>query len=156
MSANKSSSIMCFLAVFAIPAWGQTAAEIGARYRSVNAYEVRPGILMTAKYAEDGQVCEVMIEKEHQTPGKVDLGSTIPRELVNRLINEIVPLADRGKPTKQYLRNNAESTISGTVEVTESDFEKVSIEILGSVSPCASGDVTATIRWKRRACAASK
>jgi hypothetical protein len=151
----KSHITLCFIAALAVPSWGQTARDMSARYPVVNAYEVRPGILMAAKYAEDGQVCEMRIEKWHQMPEKTELGSTMPRALIRQIIDELAPLPDRGKPTKRYLRDNSESTISGNIEVTESEFEKVSIEIIGSVSPGASGDVTASIRWKDRVCASS-
>jgi hypothetical protein len=37
----------------------QTSADLGAKYPTVLAYEVGPGILMTAMYGEDGQVCRM-------------------------------------------------------------------------------------------------
>jgi len=134
--------------------WGQTAADISSKYPVVNAYEVRPGILLTTKFANDGQVCEMVLEKRHKTVEKIDFGSTIPRELVQQLLNELVPVAERGKTTRRYLRGDSESTITGNVEITESEYENVSIEILGSLSPGASGDVVVAIHWKKRTCAA--
>jgi hypothetical protein len=145
---------LCLVVVFAASAWGQTAADISAKYPVVNAYEVRPGILMTTKYAGNGQVCEMVLEKRHKTVEKTDFGSTIPHELVRQLLDELVPTVDRGKTTKRYLRGDSESTISGNVEITESEYENVSIEILGSLSPGASGDMVVTIHWKKRTCAA--
>jgi hypothetical protein len=153
MSA-KPRVVPYLLVMFAACAWGQTAADISAKYPVVNAYEVRPGILMTTKYAEDGQVCEMVLEKRHKTVEKTDLGSTIPHEVVRQLLDELVPAVDRGKRTKRYLRGDSESTISGNIELTESEYENVSIEILGSLSPGASGDVVVTIDWKKRTCAA--
>jgi hypothetical protein len=140
----------------AVPACGQTSGDLATKYPVVSAYEVRPGILMTAKYAEDGQACEITLEKRHQTPEKIDLGSTIPRERVKQLIDELVPASEKGQPTKRYLKG-AESTIGGGVVDTESEFENVSIQIVGSTSEsCDSGDEVVTIRWKKRTCAAPK
>jgi hypothetical protein len=150
----KPCLVLSLIAMFATCAWGQTATDISAKYPIVNAYEVRPGILMTTKYAEDGQVCEMVLEKRHKTVEKTDFGLTIPHELVRQLLDELVPKAERGKTTKRYLRGDSESTITGNVEVTESEYENVSIEILGSLSPGVSGDVVVTIHWKKRTCAA--
>jgi hypothetical protein len=136
---------------------GQTSTELASKYSPVAAYEIRPGILMTAKYADDGQVCEMVVEKRHETPAKTDLGSAIPRSMVKQLIDELVPAAERGRPTKPYFKEDAESTISGGVEDRASDFENVSIKVVASISQsCDSGDEVIVIRWKKRACMASK
>lgn len=149
----KQYSALCLMAIFCAAAHGQTAADISNKYPVVNAYEVRPGILMTAKYAEDGQVCEMTLEKRHKTPDKTDFGSTIPREVIKQLIDELAPASERGRPAKRYLRGESESTISGNIEITESEYENISIQILGSLSPTEFGDVVAAIRWKKRTCA---
>lgn len=148
----KSCIAVFFILAFVLPILGQTENEIIAKYPQISTYAVRPGILLFAKYTEDGQVCEMVIEKQHYSPGNVDLGSTIPRELFNQIIDELVPIADRGAPTKQYMRDNSESSITGTTEETESDYEKISIKIYGGTTSCVSGDVVATIRWKQRIC----
>jgi hypothetical protein len=148
--------LLCWL-IGVASALGQTSTELASKYSQVPAYEIRPGILMTARYAEDGQVCEMVIEKRHETPAKTDLSSAIPRQVVKQLIDELVPPAERGKPSKPYFKEDAESTISGGVEDRESDFENVSIKVVGSVSQsCDSGDEVIVIRWKKRACGASK
>jgi len=148
-------SLCCLIGVAS--ASGQTSTELASKYSQVAAYEIRPGILMTAKYADDGQVCEMVIEKRHETPAKTDLGSAIPRPMVKQLTDELVPAAERGQPTKRYFKGDAESTISGGVEDRESDFENVSIKVVGTISQsCDSGDEVIVIRWKKRACVASK
>src|SRR5580765_8652768 len=119
----------------AVSVFGQSANDLTAKYPVVTAYEVRPGILMTAKYAQDGQVCEMGLETRHQTPKKIDLGSSIPRELVKQLIDELVPVAQRGKPTNQFTEKWGYTTnISGSLAISEADFENVSIEIDGNIS----------------------
>jgi hypothetical protein len=150
----KQYSVLSLIAIFCAVAQGQTAADISSKYPVVNAYDVRPGILLTAKYAEDGQVCEMTLEKRHKTPDKTDFGSTIPHGVIRQLIDELAPASERGKPAKRYLRGDSESTISGTIETTESEYENISIQILGNLSPTELGDVVATIRWKKRTCAA--
>ena len=152
LMSNKQLFAFCLALVVA--AGGQTSDKLSVKYPLVQAYEVRPGILMTPKYAEDGQVCEMIVEKRHQTATTTDLGSTIPRDLVKELIDELVPPTERGRPTKRYLRGDSESTIAGGVENTDSDFENVAIRIVGSASlSCGAGDEVVIIQWKKRICA---
>jgi hypothetical protein len=148
--------LLLVVVIYGAAAEAQTQASLGAKYPVVSAYLVRPDVLMTAKFSDDGQVCEMELEKRHWTTGKVDTGPGMPRELVRRLIDELAPPSERGRPAKNYLRNNSESTITGNVEFTESDFERVSIEIVGSTSPGEAGDVVVTIRWKNRACSVAR
>ena len=143
---------------------GQTSQQLAAKYPLVSAYEVRPGILMTTKSASDGQVCEMVVESRHyRPPNNVDLGSTIPSNLSEELINELVPTAERGKPTKSRWLS---SDVGGGVIHTSQEYENVSIELYGSSCTVVElsqkkrhqcdtvGDEVVVIRWKHRACVA--
>src|SRR5271154_3302293 len=44
-----------------------------AKYKSVEAYEIRPGILMMPRYSSDGQVCQIGLEKLHYSPETIRL-----------------------------------------------------------------------------------
>lgn len=147
-------------------AFGQTPGELAAKYPVVSAYEVRPGILMTARYAADGQVCQMVLETRHyHRADEIDLGSTIPTKLEDRLIDELVPENERGKPTKSRWLNG---DVGGGVTYTKRDFENVSIEVHGSYScrekksskgqlSCdTGGDEVVVIHWKKRTCATPK
>ncbi len=150
---GRSRLLVHLMALVAVSAWGQTSADIGAKYSAVNAFEVRPGILMTTKYADDGQVCEMTLEKRHYQPDKVDLGSTIPNELIDRLLDELVPSSQRGPATSRWL--HPDSTVGGGVSYIKQEFENVFVEIYGGYSEaCDSGDQIVVIRWKKRTCAA--
>ena len=126
------------IAFFGISAFGQTAAEMESKYGPpVKAFEVRPGVLMTVKYADDGQVCEMVLERRHTTESGVNLDSTLSDKLVNELIDELAPVAVRGeRKDKAYLNGKFyfETTISGSLSITERNYEHVTIEIVGSVS----------------------
>ena len=137
--------LVCLVAV---SAWGQTAGDLAAKYRSVSAYEVRPGVLMTAKYAEDGQVCEIALQRRY-SPDQSDADSTIPPKLEAELIDELAPEAERGPATSRWLRN---SFVAGGVTHTERDFANVLVVIDGTVSE---GIKTVMIHWKKRTCASS-
>lgn len=127
-----------------------------SRYKSVETYEVRPGILMMPRYTDDRQVCEITLEKHHFSNGTAFLGSTIPRETFIELADELVPQSERGKQTinfgKEYM-----SAYGGNGVATFAEYENVSIEISGIASPVASaGDIVAVIKWKKRTCASSR
>ena len=139
-------SLMVLTAVFAN---GQTSDNLAAKYPVVSAYKVRPGILMTAKYAEDGQVCEMVLQR-HYTSDQTDADSTIPAELEDQLVDELAPPVERGPATSRWLKN---SYVAGGVTHTERDFENVLIEIDGTAS---AGDKVVVIHWKKRTCAVPK
>jgi hypothetical protein len=52
------------VAMFLLPTVNP-AHEKFAKYKAVEAYEIRPGILMMPRYSADGQVCEIGLEKLH-------------------------------------------------------------------------------------------
>lgn len=147
---------LCVTIFAAVAVLGQTSDELAAKYPVVSAYQVRPGILMTAKYADDGQVCEMTIEKRHYSARReVDLSSNIPSKLIDQLTDDLVPETERGPATSRYLSDD--SYVAGGVSYIKRDFEKVSIEIHGSTSEsCNGGDEVVVIRWKKRACIVPK
>lgn len=146
---TKPLFVFCLMTV--VVTYGQTSDELAAKYPVVAAYEVRSGIIMTAQYAKDGQVCEVVFETRHyRTPEEIDLGSTIPPTITDQLIDEMVPASERG-PAKN--RWSTGSRVTGSVLHVERDFENVLIERDGSVS---TGDEIVIIHWKKRTCAVAK
>jgi len=50
--------------VFVVAALGQTSADLGAKYPHDTACRVRPDVLMTARFAAGGQVCEMTLESD--------------------------------------------------------------------------------------------
>jgi hypothetical protein len=120
---------------------------LAAKYPVVSAYEVSPGILMTAKYAEDGQVCEMVLQRRYM-PDQTDADSTISVKLQDRLLDELASPTERGLATSRWLGN---SFAAGGITHKERDFENVLIEIDGTVS---GGDRFVMIHWKKRTCQA--
>ena len=124
-----------------------------SRYKSVEAYEVRPGILMMPRYAEDGQVCEITLEKHHYSSGTANLGSTIPRETFMELVDELVPQSERGQQTMNFGKEYM-SAYGGNGVTTFAEYENVSIRIAGIASPrTIAGDIVGIIQWKKKTCA---
>lgn len=147
---SGKSCVGFLIVLIAVFASGQTSDNLAAKYPSISAYRVRPGLLMTARFAGDGQVCEMVLERRY-TPDQTDADSTIPSKLEDQLIDELVPTAERGSSATGRWLNN--SFVAGGVTHRERDFENVLIEIDGTVS---GGDKVIVIHWKKRTCADAK
>lgn len=143
--------ILMFCLASVVSAWAQTPNDLAAKYPVVAVYEVRPGILMTAHYGRDGQVCEAILEKRHYISAEdIDLSSTISSKLRDELLDELAPPSERG-PESKWLTSG--SYIAGGVSHLERNFENVLVETDGDVS---TGDKVVIIHWKQRTCAAPK
>jgi len=59
-----------------------------AKYKAVEAYEIRPGILMMPKYSTDGQICEIGLEKLHYSPDMIRLDSSLSRKDIDQIFDE--------------------------------------------------------------------
>jgi hypothetical protein len=177
--AVNASSKLFALAFLAVSAWGQTAADLAAKYAAVSAYEVRPGILMTAKYAADGRICEMVLEPRHYQSGDgVDLEVVFPAKLEKEVIDELVPLAERGEPIHRWSKKepkdswlDPDSYMAGGMSYYKRSYENVSIEqhgyyrchddqnskkTDGKLDCSEGGDEVVVIRWTKRSCTAGK
>jgi len=139
--------LICAIAFLLLPASPQS--ERFSSYRRVEAYEVRPGILMMPRFSVDGQVCMVVLQKDHYVHGIADLDSTLSRELVMQVFDELVPPSERGA-----LSTNNEmarlSVYSGNGVTSLLDYKNVSLEIARQAS--SAGDIVAVIQWKDHSC----
>lgn len=132
-----------------------SAHDFRSRYPVVESYEIRPGVLMTPKYAADGDVCEMIIEKRHVRGQTVDFSSSMPRESVLKMIDELAPPAERGKAIIQIAGFDYVTNVSGLVSTSNADYENVAIEIHSAESSSDYGDVAVSLRWKKNKCAPS-
>jgi hypothetical protein len=105
LEMGKSLLVLCALVFVPASLRAQTSGDLAAKYLAVSAYEVRPGVLMTVKYAGDGQACEMTLEKRHSTSKDkdIDIGSNIPAKVIDELSDELAPEADRGLPRADTL-----------------------------------------------------
>jgi len=125
------------------------------QYKAVEAYEVRPGILMLPQYSSDGQVCEIGLEKRHYLPTEINLGSEMKRKEIEEIANELVPPEQRGP--KSDLAGGGLIVVSGQGMTTTWDYENVVIEIHSVVLNTSKKqttveDVAAVVSWKNRKC----
>jgi hypothetical protein len=143
----KSSLIILTLGV---PGFTQTSSDLERKYGSpVKEYEVRPGILMTATYSDDGQVCKMYVERRHFSETGFDQRLYLPPEVIIELIDELVPTELRGGKTK----GGGFSRITGSLADQTYDYENVSITVLASfASDDCNGGAALIIKWKNRPC----
>jgi hypothetical protein len=149
MSKIRVSVLIATFSVLQVQA--QTSYDLAAKYRQVTTYEVRPGILMTADFGADGQVCEMVLQTNHYEPERIVLGSGISTKLENEVLEELVPADERGHETSKWL--DPDSFVVDNAYEIKQDYENVSVETDGGISQsCSSGDEVIIIRWKHRGC----
>jgi hypothetical protein len=126
-------------------------------YKAVEAYEVRPGILMMPTYSTNGQVCEIGIQKRNYSPDVVRVDSDLSRMEIDEILENLVPDNERG-PKSQIFSGREVITRTGPGMTTNIDFENVSIQVVSKVvsgstkRPLITEDVAAIIQWKNRKC----
>lgn len=144
---------LVFAAMFLLP-----SANPGfAKYKAIEAYEIRPGVLMMPRYSADGQLCEIGLEKRHYSPEMIRLDSSLSRNEVDQMLEELVPANERG-PKSTAPGGRDDLTEVGHGLVTSSEYVNISIQIYSAVLPASrkheivADNVAATIRWKNRRC----
>ena len=141
----------CFVALFvAVTGIAQSSSDFEKKYgATVKVYQLRPGIVMTTSFAQDGQVCAMYIERKHISDSGIDMRIELESDLVTELIDELVPENERGGKSKSY----GLERITGSVSDTSYDYENVSIVLFGSATTDRCNGVSAIrIKWKNRSC----
>jgi len=128
---------------------GQTSADLGAKYRQITSYEVRPGIVMTPRYAQDGQVCEMIVEKRAKTDRGIVFGSSFSEKEWKEVVDKLVPPNERGKDVTEMLN----TTIDGGFITADCTYENVKIRVQGVTRPKPTPAALITITWSKRTCA---
>jgi hypothetical protein len=143
-------SVMSVLILAASSVIAQTPAELESKFGTpVNAYVIRPGLLLMTNYTATGQPCEMSII-EAQTP-RSNSNSRVPltAEVVPKLIDELIPHGERGKKTRAY------GLIRGQLTTGQFsyDYENVSIELIQNFKPSEGwSDNSLKIKWNNRIC----
>ncbi len=144
---TRLTGLACAIAFLLLPVNSQN--ERFSKYKRVEAYEVRPGILMMPRYSPDGQVCMVVLQKDHYVNEVALLDSTLPREVVTQIFDELVPPSERG-PRSTNDEMARLSVYAGNSVTSLLDYKNVSLEISRQASSL--GDTVAVIQWKGRPC----
>lgn len=151
MGLKRSFLCCCFMALFtAATCFAQSSSGFEAKYGvALKVYQLRPGVVMTANFAQDGQVCAMYIERRHNSESGIDMRIELEPELVTELIDELVPESERGGKGKNY----GLERITGAISESLYDYENVSIVLFGSADNDKCNGVSAIrIKWKNRSC----
>ena len=144
---KKLTFLVMMLAIRAV-VWGQTSADLSAKYRQVTSYELRPDVMMTPKFAGDGQVCEIAIERRQKTDSGIVFGTSFSEKEVRQFVDELAPEGERGRDLTKHLN----TTVAGGFIMTEYTYENVSVQVYGTTRPAPAGDRVISIVWPKRAC----
>ena len=151
--------LACLLIIFSsICAVGQTSTDLERKYGPpVKVFAVRPDVMMTVKYGEDGQACEMALERKHLVGSTVSQNTTLSDKLIDELVEELAPPAVRGNRTDKALNGKffLETTIttsgrSGSI-FTQRHYEHVTVEITGFTAQGIE-NVVLIIRHNREQC----
>jgi hypothetical protein len=128
----------------------QTESQIEQHYPRLKTYAVRPDLTLTAKYASDGQVCEMVFEPRHWDGEKVLLISTLQEDPIN-VVEEVVPLNERGPRQKD--ESEGTSFVGGGVISRRIHYEKITVDVAGSSQGKDWGGImVALVKWRTRSC----
>lgn len=122
------------------------AQKFEARYNRVESYEIRPNILATPSYTDNGLLCKVSIEKRHVQADVVDISATIPRKVSMEIIDELAPPLERGPRNPRSGPFDYEVG-NGSTEVMTIEYENASVQIYSERSNY--GDTAIVLTWDK-------
>ena len=120
----RGKLIAAILALYSASAFGQTAAEIEARYGKPvgKAHSVSEHVWLEAEYGADGQVCRMRVYPKGIQPNSNREFITFPYDEVKNVLNQLVPLNTRGMKQGAF---GFFSSLGGGVAWTTYPYEKV-------------------------------
>jgi hypothetical protein len=126
----------------------QSSSDFDAKYHRVTSYELRPGVLMTPRYAADGRVCQLTLEKRQQRGDQIVFGVSFSEKEIKELTDELVPESERGENLTERLN----VTVDGGFITTDYTYQNVLIRVNGVTRPAPAGNMIVTVTWRNRVC----
>ena len=144
-------STVVFVVFLATLGAAQTQGQLEEKYPKVNAYLVRPNILLTARYSADERVCEMALQPVRWTGDTVLLFPLSEEETI-RVVEEIVPESDRGKKLGGLLGTDDKvSAFHGHSFTTPYTYEKITVNFAGTADK-GGANMVAVVTWRDRSC----
>jgi len=141
----------CLLVVAVSVAVAQTPEDLRRRYGDpeVERFKARPGIGLTVEYGSDRLACQILIQPpEHILSSQEQEARFMASETVTDILDEVVPLATRGKKNYEFHKVSGCNAFDGT------EYENV--RITRSIHTCLplkpEREVRATVIFKRDTC----
>lgn len=157
MKLRLCAAVGCTFAVLFVLYTPASAQERFQKYKKIEAYEVRPGILMLPSYTADNQVCKIGLQTLIYSPELIRLDADLDSKEIDSVLAELVPMDERGKPTEK-IPGSYLSVEWGPGFETTKDFENVKIQIEDRVlkpkhkNEIALEQVAVVVTWKNRVC----
>ncbi len=130
----------------------QTQRQLEEKYPKVNAYLVRPNILLAARYSADGRVCEMALQPVRWTGDNTVLLFQLSEEETIRVVEEVVPESERGKKLGGLLGTDDKvSAFHGHSFTTSYTYEKITVNFAGTTDK-GGADMVAVVTWRDRSC----
>jgi hypothetical protein len=155
---NNMPAFIVLLITLFLMASTSLAQERFSEFRKIEAYEVRPGVLMMPYYTATNEICQIGLERLQYSPTLIRLNLDLSREEVLRILDELVPADERGKlvNSEKLIRHIGQSM----KETTTKEYENLVIIMHSVPFPVEGGstmkDIVATITWKNRKCRAEE
>lgn len=145
--------IGCLVLAVTSGAVGPSSMEIRNRYGAPNMerFTARPGIEVSAEYGADRLACDVVVEAPRPLldTGPFERPQMIPSKAVSEILDEIAPVAIRGKQINQ---SSFQSGCNAVVTLMEYENVVISRLLAPCDSPSRDQEVRATVSFKRDAC----
>lgn len=131
------------------PTRAQTSADFKSRYPQIVSYQVRPGVLVTPIYDDDGQVCRMVVEKQRAAGNKIVFGLSFSNKEVKEIVDQLAPRTARGQDLTPLLN----TTVNGGFIETDYSYENILVRAVGVTRPEPMPAIVITISWRNRTCA---
>lgn len=127
------------------PSLGQTASDLRQKYGAPDDeghYTVRTGIVLSVTLAKNGQARKILIEAKDLSTSSRGRIKSMPLATAKEIINELVPIARRGKHLRSIIFN------SGCASMSTEEYEEVRTSIVTTTCAEADSVTSAQIVWK--------
>lgn len=125
-----------------------TPDKLKQKYGSPNEkgqYKVRTGIGLIAKFKENEQPLEVLIEPLSQSkerPSEQEPSKVMLSDMAEEVFNELVPDAKRGK------KRDTTTIVSGCTSIDSTEYERVRINTVKRCEQQGEGTYSIRVCWK--------
>jgi hypothetical protein len=146
------------LAVALFSLGSQPNSGVLSKYKKVEAYEIRPGVLAMPKYGANGQVCEVGVVRQSYSPELIRIGESFSNQEIDQIVDDLAPSVERGKKAEGFLADMV--VVTGVVMTETTVYENITVHRYGAVTTPpgetsglkASRYVTIAVQWTNRNC----
>lgn len=152
----------CITAVFIASAFlaGSILSKTDfSKYKKVEAYQIRPGVLMMPRYTANGEVCEIGLQRQVYSPEVVRLYPSLSQDEIDSAVDELAPSGERGQRSEIFGGRDIILEDGAGITTTQ-DYENLTVYTLAPVfrghctknEICTEGNIAIVIKWKNRKC----